>query len=166
MSGADRNKWNQRYRAGSGDAVPARVLAENRHLLPAVGTALEMACGLGGNALLMANRGLDTVAWDISQEAISRLEMTAGQQGVSLVAQVRDVVADPPQADAFDVIVVSRFLHRDLAGAIQRALKPGGLLFYQTFTRDRVNAGGPSNPAFCLGENELLSLFAGLTVLV
>jgi tellurite methyltransferase len=41
--------------------------------------------------------------------------------------------------NAFDVIVVSRFLDRTLSDAIIDALKPDGLLFYQTFTRDKDN---------------------------
>ena len=46
------------------------------------------------------------------------------------------------------------------------ALKPQGLLFYQTFTHERVTDQGPSNPSYRLAPNELLELFAPLHVLV
>ena len=36
------------------------------------------------------------------------------------------------------------------------------MLYYQTFTREAVSAGGPSNPAFRLTPNELLDLFGEL----
>ncbi|HEB99563.1 MAG TPA: SAM-dependent methyltransferase, partial [Thiotrichales bacterium] len=65
-------KWDARYRE-SATAVATEVLVENRHLLPAVGEALDLACGLGGNALLLARHGLRTTAWDLSPVAIERL---------------------------------------------------------------------------------------------
>jgi hypothetical protein len=46
------------------------------------------------------------------------------------------------------------------------ALKPGGLLFYQTFTRVSVGPGGPQNPEYRLAENELLRMFQELQVVV
>jgi tellurite methyltransferase len=68
--------------------------------------------------------------------------------------------------ESYDVIVVSYFLERKLAPALIRALQPGGLLFYQTHIRDKVDDSGPANEAFLLARNELLSLFSDLTVLV
>jgi 2-polyprenyl-3-methyl-5-hydroxy-6-metoxy-1,4-benzoquinol methylase len=42
---------------------------------------------------------------------------------------------DTLENNGFDVIVISRFLDRTLCNAIMAALKPEGLLFYQTFIR-------------------------------
>ena len=160
-------KWDVRYRqAGPESPAPARVLSENRHLLPVQGQALDLACGLGANALLLAEHGLETAAWDISSVAIARLKTMAEHRGAMLQAQVRDVVARPPPADSFHVIVVTRFLEKALAPALRAALRPGGLLFYQTFTRIRVDQQGPRNPAFLLADNELLQLFQSLKVRV
>ncbi|MGX2031092.1 MULTISPECIES: class I SAM-dependent methyltransferase [Methylocaldum] len=158
-----RDKWDRIYR-GAGDAIPepAPVLADNAHLLPESGTALDLACGLGGNALFLARRGLETQAWDISPEAISRLNVHARRLGLGLRAETRDVVELPPTAESFDVIVISRFLERSLTLAITKALKPGGLLFYQTYTRDKAAGIGPTNPAFLLDTNELPRLFGSL----
>ncbi len=59
-----------------------------------------------------------------------------------------------------------RFLFRTLAPAIEAALAPGGLLLYETFTRDQARLdGGPRNPQFLLEPGELRSLFPGLEVL-
>jgi SAM-dependent methyltransferase len=158
--------WDQRYRQATGAAAAAVVLTAHQHLLPVTGMALDLACGLGANALLLAGRGLTTWAWDSSVVAIERLCQTARTLGLPVQAEVRDVVTHPPEAERFDVIVVSHFLERALAPALVAALRPGGLLFYQTFTRQRVAAGGPRNPAFLLAENELLRLFAPLVVRV
>ncbi|HEY0720907.1 MAG TPA: methyltransferase domain-containing protein [Gammaproteobacteria bacterium] len=164
MSEAD--KWNARYRSGSSElAVAAQVVRDNLHLLPAGGRALDLAAGLGGNALLLARRGFDTHAWDISEIAMAQLQQQAAQQQQTIHCLARDIVAQPPEANSFDLIVVSRFLDRTLCPpAITAALKPGGLLFYQTWSVD--SSGGPGNPAYRLQRNELLRLFAGLEIIL
>jgi len=160
-------KWNQRYReAAIKDAQPAQVLHENQHLLPGSGTALELACGLGANAMLLAQRGLQTHAWDSSRVAIDKLCAKAASEGLSIAAKVRDVVQHPPEHGRYDVIVVSRFLERSLAQPIVDALRPGGLLFYQTFTRSRVTGRGPEDACYRLADNELLAMFSSLRALV
>lgn len=161
-----REHWDARYReADAAAAAPAEVLAQYCHLLPRTGDALEIACGLGANARLLASRGLRTEAWDISAEAIDKLAAIARLEVLPLKTRVRDVLAEPPQADAFDVIVVTRFLERDLFPALIDALRPGGTLFYQTFTREAVSDRGPGNPGFRLMPNELVRAFAPLRLL-
>lgn len=160
-----KNKWNQRYRSASLPARPALVLLENIHLLPKQGTALDLACGLGGNAVHLANHGLQTSAWDISEVSIGKVQAYAQQKSLSIDAQVRDVVEDPPQVQSFDVLVVSRFLERAICSALMDAIKPGGLLLYQTFTNYSGLVSGPGNPEYLLGTHELLTLFSPLQVI-
>lgn len=170
----DKVKWNNRYSvvssrvAGNGvvELAPCLVLSENAHLLPEAGNALDLACGLGANALFLQQRGLETSAWDISDVAISELQKHADQSGCALQAEVRDVVQSPPAKQSFEVIVVSRFLDRKIIPALIDALKPGGLIFYQTFVLDKQASIGPSNPDYLLKTNELLQLFSSLTVRV
>ena len=161
-----RSKWDRRHRASDRPVLPATVLTRNSHLLPDRGTALDLACGLGGNALFLAERGLRVSAWDLSPVAVERVRAEAETRGLQINAQARDIIARPPPPSSFDVIVVSHFLDRGLVPAIARALRPGGLLFYQTFAREAVTDQGPSNPEFRLQHNELLRLFAGLVVRV
>lgn len=159
-------KWNRRYREGPDVPLqPAQVLCDYLHLLPRQGTALDLACGRGANALLLAQQGLQVSAWDISRVALQQLQHTAAQQQRLIETQLRDVVASPPQAREFDVIVVSYFLERSLFAALKAALKPYGLLFYQTFIRDKCSEYGPTNPDYLLAQNELLNLCAGMRVL-
>ncbi|MCG8080171.1 MAG: methyltransferase domain-containing protein [Candidatus Thiodiazotropha taylori] len=162
-----RIKWDQRYADAEKVARPAEVLLSNAHLLPEQGSALDLACGLGGNALFLAQRGFTVEAWDLSSVAIQRLAQGAGQLKLNnLHARVRDVESQPPQTEQFDVIVVSYFLERSLIPTLIQALKPGGLVFYQTFTRQAVSLEGPQNPAFRLADQELLQLFSQLQVRV
>jgi tellurite methyltransferase len=167
MNDATRRCWDQRYSATLTGQGPARVLSAHLHLLPASGRALELACGLGANALLLARQGLATWAWDISPVAIARLDQAAREAGLVIHTEVRDVAMQPPEPACFSVIVVSRFLERSLAPTLSAALRPGGLLFYQTFTKVRTDAAqGPRHPDFLLDDNELLHLFAPLKVRV
>ena len=156
-----REKWDRVYqRGGSAQALP--VLTSHDYLLPESGEALDLACGLGGNAEYLARRGLCVLAWDISSVAMSALARRTAD--LPLVPQQRDVVEAPPPAGFFDVVCVGHFLDRDLCPSIAAALKPGGLLFYQTFIRDKVDDIGPGTDRFRLERNELLTLFPDLTV--
>ena len=163
---SDAAKWNERYRdAVVGVCEPVRVLRDYVHLVPAHGTALDLACGLGANALLLAAHGLDTTAWDISTVAVDKLTAYAHEHDLPLHAEVRDLTQHGLPERHFDVIVVGRYLERSLCPAIAAALKPGGLLYYQTWTRAQVSEHGPGNPAFRLARNELLHLFTELDVI-
>lgn len=142
------------------------MLVQNRHLLPASGTALDYACGLGANAVLLAESNLVTHAWDISTVAINKLHDYAHSLSLEISTSVRDVEKFPPEADSFDVIVVSNFLHRPSFSKVVAALRHGGLLYYQTFIANKVNEIGPSNPEFLLATNELLQLCKDLEILV
>ncbi len=166
MSDEKRQKWDTIYSNGGQAGAPSRILSENKHLLPGHGRALEIACGRGANALFLAGLGLDTSAWDISPVVISAMHSEAEHQGLAIEGEVRDVMQEPPPNSTFDVIIVSHFLERGLIGLIKKALRPGGLLFYQTFTQTRVSDRGPTNQDFRLADNELLKLCDGMRVLV
>ncbi|VAX09009.1 hypothetical protein MNBD_GAMMA26-2247 [hydrothermal vent metagenome] len=160
-------KWNQRHSQADGFGYPARVLTENLHLLPTHGKALDLACGRGANTLCLAeNTNLAVHAWDISNIAIERLREEAGARDLSIHTEVKNVTQQVIAPSSFDMILVCHFLERSLAPALIDALRPEGLLFYQTFTRDNVNDSGPSNPAMRLGDNELLELFGSLSLRV
>lgn len=162
----DKDKWNQRYHASVDLLSPSRVLAENSHLLPRQGNALDLACGLGANAIFLAKQGLKTSAWDISDIAIEKLNSACKNLSLQIDAEVRDVELNPPLQNSFDVIVVCRFLDRNLMPSLIDAVRPGGLIFYQTFVVDKHADAGPSNPDYLLQQNELLRLFQCLTVRV
>ncbi len=139
MSKVDEDKWDRIYQ-DSEDKIQqaADVLRENAHLLPKKGKALDAACGRGGNALFLHNHGLETHGWDISQIVLDKLADKIKPESADLILEKRDIVGQPPEANSFDVIVVSRFLQRELVGHLINALRTDGLLFYQTFTKTKV----------------------------
>ena len=158
-----RMKWDKRHSKALDSGRPSRVLEENQHLLTRSGDALDLACGRGENALMLAELGMNVTAWDLSPVAIERLRGDAVLRGVSLSASVRDVIAFPPEPNSFDVVLVSHFLERSLVPALISALRSGGLILYQTFG-ERVVEEGPENPRFRLADNELLRLFQGFKI--
>ena len=166
MSEADKLKWDHVYTDNDKETgKPCRVLSSHSHLLPPAGEALDLACGRGSNALYLARKGFTTCAWDVSDVAIQCLADQARQVGLPLKAEQRDVTTNPPAPASFDIIVVSRFLDRTLVPDIVAALRNDGLLFYQTFIREKASDFGPRNPAYRLQANELLHLFRSLHVI-
>ncbi len=160
------NKWNVLYnQAGTETSTPAQILSENAFLLPEAGTALDLACGLGGNAVFLAQQQLAVTALDIAPVAIHKLSTYAARQGLNIIAHQQKIDSQSLNGQHYDVIAISRFLDRTLTDAIINALNPGGLLFYQTFTRERTTRHGPSNPDYLLAENELLDLFSPLRLI-
>ena len=98
--------------------------------------------------------------------ALEKLQDSAGAANLSIIVFQRDVILHPPEGNTYDVIVVSRFLDRQIVPYIINAIKPGGLLFYQTWTRNKPSHIGPSNPDYLLAQDELLHLFATLAIVI
>jgi len=72
----------------------------------------------------------------------------------------------PLPAAAFDLLVVTRYLQRDLFPSLRGAVRPGGCVIYETFTvRQRELGVGPTSPDHLLAPGELRALFAGWDVL-
>lgn len=167
MTPSDQEKWNRLYQDGDQNIpVAARVLEEFEYLLPQSGRALDLACGRGGNAILLAQHGLETFAWDISDTAVEQLREFVLDKTLAITVQQRDVVKFPPDPASFDVIVVSRFLDRSLIPRLMDALRTQGLIFYQTFIKDKQEGIGPNNPDYLLDANELLDLFESLHIML
>jgi SAM-dependent methyltransferase len=136
-------------------------------LVPRAGRALDVACGRGRHALWLAERGLTVRAVDRDPARIAGLQAAAAARALPVTAEVKDLEAGAVALgrDAYDVIVVVHYLHRPLFPALLEALKPGGVLIYETFTRAQAARGKPSNPDFLLEPGELNRLVAPLTIL-
>ena len=85
-------KWNLIYsKKECSQEIPCEVLSQNRHLLPSSGNALDLASGLGANAILLAQKKLHTEAWDISSTALNKLTQYAQQHQLDIRTLVKDV---------------------------------------------------------------------------
>lgn len=163
MSSADLDRWNAKYVAVE---VPPHV-APDEWLLEQVagvnpGRALELACGLGHNAIWLAQHGWRVDAVDVSPVGLERARSLARTARAHVNWIAADLDEFVPDADAYDLVVVFRFLDRArLPGLIERALRPGGLLLYETFTTAHIVRPDShmKNPAFALAAGELATLF-------
>lgn len=146
---------------------PSSWLIDNAGLLPRGGQVLDVACGRGRHALWLASEGFDVHAIDRNADAVQFVRETAERLGLSLSCEVVDLETDPPPVlpGPCDAILVFNYLHRPLMPALRAALRPGGRLFYETFTTRQAERGHPKNPAFLLNAGELSALVAPLSVI-
>ncbi len=146
---------------------PAGWLVQHRALYRP-GKALDLACGRGRNTLYLAREGFQVAAWDKDVSVLEELRASAESLGLAtLTTRLVDLEQTPgiPPA-SFDLIAVFYYLQRDVMPQIVRALKPGGLLVYETFLIDNHERfTHPRRREFCLEHNELLALCGGLRVL-
>ena len=150
-----------------GEFAPASWLVLNADLLPQGGRALDLACGSGRNALLLAVAGFKVEAVDRDPGKIELLRGIAGRLGVALEAKVMDLEVDGVDLghDRLDLVLGIHYLHRPLFPALIRALASGGLLLYETFTVEQAKRGKPRRPEFLLQQGELRGLVEPLQVL-
>ena len=118
------------------------------------------------NALIRFSLGNAYLNSNNYEEAIKHLVNSVRTLNLNITTEARDVITNPPEENSFDVIVVSHFLDRQIMPDIISALRKGGLLFYQTFTKAHVQETGPSNEKYRLDKNELLNLCKELDVVV
>jgi 2-polyprenyl-3-methyl-5-hydroxy-6-metoxy-1,4-benzoquinol methylase len=148
-------------------SLPALWLVDNADLLPDGGRALDVACGHGRNALWLGERGFVTTAVDRDVQAVDVVNDEARRRGIPVRAEAADLEAGDVSLgiELYDVIVVVHYLHRPLFPALLRALRPGAVLVYETFTRAQASRGKPTNPAFLLESGELRTLMRPLQIL-
>lgn len=140
--------------------APAALLTKFASLLPRGGRALDLACGAGRHALLLAGLGLRVVAVDRSATALEEGREQARLQGLRVDWVRSDLENFPLPCGAFDVIVCFYYRDPGLYAPLHAALRPGGLIVYETYTCNQLRFGsGPRNPAHLLGPGELLEAF-------
>lgn len=165
MRHPDAARWNDRY-VTEGAAwlanQPRQLLHEFAHLLPSGGLALDAAAGVSSHGRFLAERGLHVVALDISEVGLRLAQQDAQKHDLWLEAAVYDLSHLWLPPNIFDVIVNFRFLERATFPVYRRALKPGGLLFFETFVRSETEE---EHPDYFLFPGELRTAFADWKIL-
>ena len=143
-----------------GTGAPSPWLLRWAHLLQAGSTALDLACGSGRHVRWLAAAGLSVAAVDRDAEAVAPLRDNAE-------VIVADIESGPwPLGERqFDLVLVTNYLWRPLWPWVLGAVRPGGLLLYETFARGNETVGRPSRPDFLLEPGELLAVCSGWRVL-
>jgi SAM-dependent methyltransferase len=122
-------------------------------LIPAAGQVLDVACGAGRHARLLAAKGYRVEAVDRDAQVLAALE---GVLGIRTRIANLEGGSWPYEAASFDGVIVTNYLHRPHFDALIDVLKPGGVLIYETFMLGNEKLGKPSNPDFLLRSDELL----------
>jgi tellurite methyltransferase len=120
-------RWNQRYQAGEQvEKSPPQLVVEFASNL-AAGSALDLACGPGRNALYLAELGWRVTALDGSPVAIDLLRARAHPR---IDARLVDLEATGLEIapEAFDLVLSSYYFQRSLIPVMKSALRSGGLL--------------------------------------
>ena len=166
----DSSLWDQRYE----DSELMWSAGPNLFLPPLVegvspGTALDVACGEGRNAIWLARQGWDVTAFDFSAVGIDKARELAGDTHVEWI--VADATTFEP-TKRFDLVVIF-YLHLpadQLAASFARAidaLAPGGTLFAVGHALANIEhgVGGPPYPEILWTVDRITPLLEGLEVI-
>lgn len=122
--------------------------------IPKNGLVLDLACGAGRHAALLASLGHRILAID---QDISMMESCKSD-----LIQTKEFDLEgsewPLQNQQFSAIVVTNYLYRPFLDELPKMLTEGGVLIYETFADGNAEFGKPSNPNFLLKSGELLAL--------
>lgn len=164
------DRWDARYRARLAEAPPDDephpFLVEQAHRLPTSGRALDIATGLGRNALWLARRGLRVTAVDVSRVACDHLDARARDLHLPIDTVCLDLERAPLPPAPFDLIVNTLYLQRSLAPQIQDRLAPGGLLLFLTMLEGGRDLEPPVHKEYLLQRGDLRALFPHLDVVL
>jgi SAM-dependent methyltransferase len=167
--------WDERYRRGEHAGHEADPLLA--HALTYFGPeargeegtrrALDLACGAGRHALLLASRGFEVTAVDNSRVAIELLCERARECDLRVDARVADLERGEfrIEPDAYDLVCDFHYLQRDLFAAVRASVRRGGLFVAAIHTDDDGARLRPMNSDFLLRPGELRETFRDWHVL-
>ncbi len=161
--------WDERYRSRdalwSGNPNP-QLVAEAADLVP--GTALDVGCGEGADAIWLAERGWRVTAVDISAVALERGAAQAAKRGADVARRIdwrhEDLTAWVPAKASYD-LVSAQFMHlpknvresvfRVLAAAVTAG---GSLLIVGHHPSDLQIIPRPLPPEFFFTADDIAAL--------
>jgi SAM-dependent methyltransferase len=170
-SAAQASEWDARYRkhdAAMWSGRPnGRLVAEVTGL--GAGTALDVGCGEGADAIWLAQQGWTVTAIDVSEVAVCRGREAADRLGVAVEWIAGDALRTPLGAGSFDLVSLQYPALPKAAGeaavrGLLASVKPGGILLavYHDLDhehREHMKARG-NDPADYVGADDLAPLLA------
>ncbi|MEH7108365.1 class I SAM-dependent methyltransferase [Bacillus sp. JJ1764] len=123
------------------------------------GTALDLACGLGGNSVFLARLNYQVLAIDISEVAIQYLQKKAENENLSIVPVVKDLTEWKDYNQKYDLVVITYYLDRSLFTRVKNVIKENGYFFMETYYQvpNHLNTG--ISDQYKLKSRELLEVF-------
>lgn len=149
---------------------PAQLLVDNLQLFESLKIeegVLDLACGSGRNGLFLLSHNIPVTFADNNRACIDEIDRQCAGNALATtwLVDLETKKENPLAGKIFDGILVFNYLHRPLMEALREAVRPGGLVAYETFTREQVKYGSPKNPDYLLHEGELAETFSGWEIL-
>lgn len=168
--------WDDRYSSDNYlfGKEPNRFLVSQRALFSPKQQVLAAGDGEGRNGVWLAQQGLNVLAVDHSAVALAKAKSLAAQAGVALETEQADLATWNWGEQRFEFIVAIFIqfaappLRTAIHRAMQRALKPGGLIVLQGYTPKQLEyrAGGPSELEKLDTAAQLAQDFVGMDMLL
>jgi len=135
-------------------------------LVPPPARALDLASGRGRHTRLLARAGFHAFGVDLDRSALVETLATARADALRVSVWCADLTTAPIPREAFEVVLVTRYLDRGRFPDICASVRGGGVVLYETFTiGQRAHRGGPRSPSHLLELDELRRRFDGFEVL-
>mmetsp|Transcript_13947 Transcript_13947/g.32369 ORF Transcript_13947/g.32369 Transcript_13947/m.32369 type:complete len:209 (+) Transcript_13947:95-721(+) len=127
--------------------------------------------GEGRNAVYAALVGWDVHAMDFSEAGKTKALALASEKNVSIQYDVADIATFTSEPSTYDAIgLIFAHLPPDLRSVAYKKLvgylKPGGTVILEMFSKKQLgrSSGGPQRLDMLWSKEEVLEIFAGLTV--
>lgn len=164
MSKEDKIKWNRKFSTQSELLKPREASHKLKNFIGKASgkRALDIACGAGRNTLFLAENGFTVDALDISEVALEAVSNLLKEKSLSQYVrmQLTDLDLFTPDADMYDLVVMTNFLDRELIQRVKAGLKKDGLFIIETYMDDPSNEKKSSDPSYLLSKKELLTFFS------
>jgi tellurite methyltransferase len=132
------------------------------------GTALDLACGLGGNSLFLARKNYQVQAMDISNVAINYIQEQVEKHKLKIHPRVADLTELNNlhwQNSPYNLVVITYYLDRSLFPIVKSLINEEGYFFMETFFQSPQNENHGVSNKYKLQPKELLAEFGDWKVL-
>ena len=165
MSDEERQTWEERYATGGYKSRqwPSELLESWVHRMPR-GTALDLPCGAGRNALYLAESGFRVDAIDVSQSALDIGEAEADRRGVQVRWHQADLDTEDPPSVSYDLIVSCFYVNRTLIPRLKTWVTRNGFVVFEQHLATDLQVQGPHKNSWRMAPGELLELFSDFRI--
>ncbi len=157
------SSWDERYKNGfyDGEDEPKELLLKFWQTIPK-GNVIDIAMGIGKDAIFLADRGYNVFGIEMSIEAI-KIAKQSTKNNISIICG--DAGCLPFKENTAKGIIVFYFLLRDIMKDIENILQKRGTLIYETFLKKQNEIDRKRNKDFLLDDGELISHFSNFEIL-
>ena len=175
--------WEDYHKTGI-EAVRNREVKQERWLHPfipllkehSVRAVMDLGCGSGYDALVLARLGFEVSGCDISQLAIDHAREQAAEENLAIDYLQHDIAQPLPyESGVFDAVICNLTLHmfpvniaNDIVGELSRCLRPGGLFGFHVNATDDLPFRSKLQPPvvelgdemYCFGKGQTMRFFS------